>query len=118
MPYHLLRYNDQRRPVGINLYQVKNFIYETTPFHADLQPYLLVHFRAKTSFLEELARQTTPWQCLIWATDILKSFEYIEKLIDTILAEDETTYSCDLRNHIAGEICPNRRNLTLPDPEE
>lgn len=118
MPANLLRDNVEGQPIGLNLYAVEEWIHKTTPFHADLQPYLLVHFRAKATFLEELSRQATNWQIIIWTTDVIRALGYIEKLIDTILEADETMYSCDLRNHIVGEICPNRRNLSLPDPED
>lgn len=118
MPHNLLRYNGEGEPIGVNLYAVKEFVYRTTPFHIDLQPYLLIHLRAKTKFLEELAHQSTAWQIIIWSADVIRALQYVERLIDAILEEDETTYNCDLRNHPASEICPNRRNLVLPEPEE
>lgn len=118
MPNNLLRYSEEGEPIGLNLQAVKQFVEKTTPFHSDLQPYLLVHYRAKATFLEELSQQAIPWQIVLWTIDVIKALKYIEQLIDTILEADETTYSCDLRNHRPGEICPNRQNLTLPEPEE
>lgn len=99
MPDNLLRYNEQGEPIGLSLEAVKNFVVKTTPFHSDLLPYLLVHYRAKAAYLEELSKQTIPWQIIIWTTDVIKALAYVEKLIDSILEADETTYSCDLRNH-------------------
>lgn len=118
MPSNLLRYNEDREPVGINLSAIKHWIVKATPHHTDLQPYLLVHYRAKAALLEELAKQATTWQLIIWTSDVVKALTYVETLIDGILEADETTYSCDLRQHVGHEICPNRRQLILPDPEE
>lgn len=118
MPDNLLKLNLQGEPIGVDICAIKNWILKTTPHHTDVQPYLLVHYRAKTTFLEEIAKQATPWQLVIWTSDVVKALVYIETLVDKILEADETTYACDLRNHLNGEICPNRRNLSLPDPEE
>lgn len=118
MPDNLLRYDEQGAAIGLNIQAVKNFVAKTTPFHSDLIPYILVHYRARAAYLEELSKQTTPWQIVVWTSDVIKALAYLEKVVDAILEADETTYSCDLRNHRQGEICPNRRNLTLPDPEE
>lgn len=118
MPDNLIKTNDSGEPIGINLQSVKNFIVRTTPFHLDLQPYFLVHFRAKTTFIEELAKQATSWEFTQWTPDIIRALAYIEKLIDTILESDETTYACDLRNHQIGQTCPNRANISLPEPED
>lgn len=118
MPDNLLKYNSDGEAIGINVSAVKNWVVKTTPYHSDLLPYLLVHYRAKAAYLEELARQTTPWQIIIWTADVTKALIYLEQLIDCILLADETGYNCDLRHHTQLEICPNRRNLTLPDPED
>lgn len=118
MPDNLLRYNASGEPIGLDIFAIENWVKQTTPFHLDLQPYLLAHYKAKTAFLEELALQSTTWQIILWTTEIVKALEYIEKLIDHILESDETTYRCDLRIHRAGEVCPNRVNLDLPDPED
>lgn len=118
MPHNLLKYNEEGAPIGLNLAAVKNWAEKTTPHHSDLQPYLLVHYRAKAAYLEELANQTTPWQFIVWTPEVIKALSYLEKLIDCILEADETSYNCDLRNHLTGEICPNRVNLELPNPDE
>lgn len=118
MPDNLLRKNNVGEPNGLNFLAIKNFIEKSTPFHLDLQPYLLAHYRAKSSFIEELARQASNWEITTWTPEIIKAFSYIERLIDCILEADETTFACDLRNHHSGAVCPNRRHLTLPDPEE
>lgn len=117
MPDNLLKYNQQGEPSGIDIAAVKKWAEKTTPAHADLEPYLLVHFKAKTAYLEELAKQTAPWHIIVWKQEITRALEYLEQLIDAILEADETTYNCDLRQHWAGEICPNRRNLVLPEPD-
>lgn len=118
MPNNLLKYSSSGEPIGLNISAVKNFVLQTTAHHADLRPYLLVHYKAKTTYLEELAKQLTPWQIIIWTTEVIEALTYVEKLTDCILEADETTYGCDLRNHQAGEVCPNRINLILPDPED
>lgn len=118
MPENLLRKNSTGDPIGLNFEAVKTFTARTTPSHLDLQPYLLVHIRAKSTFLEELSRQASTWEFVSWTPEIIKALVYIEKLIDCILEADETTYACDLRNHRNGSICPNRANLSLPPPEE
>lgn len=118
MPENLLRKNDSGDSIGVNFQAVKNFIVKSSPFHLDLQPYLLVHFRAKATFLEELARQASNWEIITWTPDIVKALAYVEKIIDSILEADETTYACNLQNHQNGSVCPNRLNLSLPDPED
>lgn len=118
MPDNLLRKNNKGEPIGLNLLAIKNFIAKTTPFHLELQPYLLAHYRAKSSFIEELARQASNWEIVTFTPEIETALAYIEKLIDCILEADETTFACDLRNHHNGAVCPNRRHLKLPDPEE
>lgn len=117
MPSHLLKYNEEGEPVGINIFEVKNWVIRTTPYHTDLEPYLLVHFRAKTAFLEELAKHSTVWQIIVWTVDVVEALIYLEKIIDCILEADETTYDCSLELHPIGESCPNRINIVLPEPE-
>lgn len=118
MPDNLLSTNEEGEPIGINFSAIKHWILKTTPYHTDVQPYLLVHYRAKTTFLEELSKQATSWQILLWTGDVVRALAYIETLTNCILEADETSYLCDLRNHLGNEICPNRRHLTLPDLEE
>lgn len=119
MPDNLLRTNESNEAIGLNFQAVKNFIVRTTPFHLDLQPYVLAHFRAKSTYLEELAKQASNLELVTWTPEIVNALAYIEKLIDCILETDETTYACDLRDdHQYGFICPNRVNLSLPEPEE
>lgn len=117
MPHNLLEYSNEGEPVGINILAIKDWVAKTTPNHLDVQPYLLVHYRAKYQYLEELSRQTVPWQLVIWTAGVVKALGYLEKLIDTILETDETHYLCDLRNHQQGETCPNRVHLILPEPD-
>lgn len=115
MPDNLIQLNDSGEAIGINISAVKNWALKTTPFHTDFELYQLVHYRAKTTYLEELSRQATIRQLTHWTKEVQKALKYLELLIDSILEEDETTYKCDLRRHAPGENCPNRRHITLPD---
>lgn len=118
MPHNLVRYNNQGEATGINLRAIAYCSLKTTPTHMDLEQYRLVHSRARTKYLEELAKQATLWQLTLWASEITKALQYLEKTIDTILEADETTYACNKSNHTPGGTCPNRRNIRFPRPEE
>lgn len=115
MPDNLLKIINGE-PVGINFSSIKNWAIKTTPPHIDLQPYLLVHHRAKTVYLEELNRHTTLWQQTVWTKEIQQALVYLEEIISTILEADETTYECTTRQHQLGETCPNRKGIKLPEP--
>lgn len=119
MPDNLLQLNSLGESIGIDLRAVKNFILRTTPYHLDLESYLLVHYRAKTVFLEELAKQTTAYEQIIWTKQVIRALKYIEHLINRVLESDETTYNCNkpYEPHLPGIKCPNREGIDLPDPE-
>lgn len=91
MPADLFELDDNGNPIGISFEKVKDFIKRATPFHLDLEHFYLIHYRAKLSFLEELSKQVTLYQILLFGR--------------------ETTYHSNTpyRPHMNGEICPNRR---------
>lgn len=117
MPENFLNKNGEGETNGVNYEAVKQYIVKSSPYHLDLQPYMLVHFRAKATFLEALAQQISNWEFITSTPYIVKALKYIENLIDSLLESDETTFACNLRNH-HNEICPNRADLTLPELEE
>jgi type II secretory pathway predicted ATPase ExeA len=113
----LLRKDIRGVYIGLNIHAIKHWIVATTPFHADLEPFALVHHRAKSTYLQAL-EQNVSWSVLLtWEDELKSALKYVETLINAILLNDETTYRCNLQPHRPGAICPNRRRLRLPNPE-
>lgn len=102
--------------IGIDLHAIKPWVVDQVPFHSDLEPYVLVHSRTKTLYLSALADHLTTSQVIRWTHQVQAATAYLDRLVDAILEQDETSYNCDLRTHKAGEICPNRIGLRLPNP--
>lgn len=114
--HRLINRNSIGTPTGLNLKAIKSWILDTTPYHVDLEPYTQVHLAAKTRYFSILAEQLSSEQIIQWRNQILAATIYVERLVDTILEHEETTYLCDLRTHPKGEQCPNRAGIVLPEP--
>lgn len=115
--YQLLRQNSTGAYIGINLNSIKAWITSVTPFHAHLEHFGFVHYRAKAQYLQTLEQEVS-WSVLLhWPEELKSALNYIAILTNELLIHDETTYRCNLQAHAPGEFCPNRASLRLSDPE-
>lgn len=115
--YQLLRQNSIGEYIGINLNSIKAWITSVTPYHAHLEHFEFVHYRAKAQYLRTLEQEVSWSDLLHWPEELKNALNYIAILINELLIQDETTYRCNLQTHGPGEPCPNRANLSISDPE-
>lgn len=112
----LFKYDEFGHINGINIHGIKEWTLTKIKPHADLEPYLLLHYHLHSSYCACIYTDLTEQQIQDYRRDIAIAFDYLHRLIDLILEHDETTYLCNLQ--CAPGHCPNRIKLeNLPDPQ-
>lgn len=114
---NLLKINNRNICTGINLHAIRQWAIDFIPQHSHFYPIQQTQARTKRGYFNQLRRESQNYDPFTWLFDLTRALAYLKIVVETIVANDQERYLCNLRPHVNGEQCPNRIGIIFPEPE-